>query len=285
MAGYAFITPAMLVLLAFLVVPIALSLVLAFTHYSMLSPPRWAGLDNIERLFRDRRLWTCYRNSLIIGLGAVAGNNIVGLLLAIAIDRKVMPLLKYVYRTALFFPVLTTTSSLAMVWRLMLTKDRGIMNWVLAQVGLGPFSFLGSPEWAIRSVIIYDIWKSSGYLMVLYLAGLQGIPKEIYEAAAIDGAGGWRLTRHITLPLITPTAFFCLIMSTIGAFQIFDNAYVLTEGGPGDASRTIALYIYEIAFKHYELGYAVTIALTLLIILVAFSLLQFWGGGKWVHYD
>jgi len=132
---------------------------------------------------------------------------------------------------------------------------------------------------------MYDVWKSCGYLMVLYLAGLQGIPPSLYEAADIDGANAFQKFRHITLPLITPTAFFALIISSIGAFQIFDNAYVLTDGGPGDASRTIAMYIYEMAFKRYEMGYASAVSMSLLIILLVLTLLQFLGSRKWVNYD
>jgi len=284
-AGYGFIAPAVLVLFVFMVVPIVGSLVLLLTDYSMLGEPSWVGLENIKRLGSDKRMWTCYRNSALITLGATAGNSIMGFSLAMAINRKMPKALRYLYRTALFFPVLTTTSSLALVWRFLLTKDRGIVNWALGQVGIAPISFLGDPRWAIRSVIIYDVWKACGYQMVLYLAGLQGIPESLYEAARIDGASGWKLTRHITLPLITPTAFFCITMATIGAFQIFDNAWVLTEGGPGDASRTIAIYIYETAFKHLELGYGCAIAFLLLLILISLTLLQLWGSKRWVYYD
>jgi multiple sugar transport system permease protein len=193
--------------------------------------------------------------------------------------------IQYIFRTAYFFPVITTTASWAMVWRFILSQERGIMNWLLAQINLGPVAWLSSPEWAIRSVIMYDIWKACGYLMVLYLAGLQGIPESLYEAAKIDGATGLQLTRYVTLPLITPTAFFCLIISSIGAFQIFDNAYVLTQGGPGDASRTIAMYIYEMGFKNFEMGYAATVSMSLLVILVTLTLIQFWVGNRWVYYD
>jgi multiple sugar transport system permease protein len=132
---------------------------------------------------------------------------------------------------------------------------------------------------------MFDVWKSCGYLMVLYLAGLQSIPDSLYEAAMIDGADGLRQMRHITLPLITPTAFFCLIISSIGAFQIFDNAYVLTNGGPGDASRTIVMYIYEVAFNRFEYGYAATVSVTLMIMLLIFTRIQFWISDRWVNYE
>ncbi len=285
LSGYLFTLPAFLALFVFLILPILGAMVLVFMTYGALEPPSWAGFANIAELVGDNRVWTCYRNSLFIAVGATIGNNIIGLLLAMGVNRKIGKVFQYLFRTIYFFPVMTTTASLAMVWQFLLTQDRGVMNWLLRQVGLGPVPFLASAEWAIRSVIMYDIWKSCGYLMVLYLAGLQGIPESLYEAAKIDGAGRWQLARYITLPLITPTAFFCLIISSIGAFQIFDNAYVLTQGGPGDASRTIAMYIYEVGFRSFEFGYASTISLSLLIILVAMTLLQFWASRRWVHYD
>jgi multiple sugar transport system permease protein len=285
LSGYLLSAPAVLVLLLFLMLPILGAFALVFMSYNALEPPTWSGLANLKNLFADTRMWTCYRNSLVITIGACAGNNVVGLLLAMGVNRKIGKAFQYFFRTAYFFPVMTTTASLAMVWQFILTQDRGVMNWLLRQFGIGPVPFLTNPEWAVRSVILYDVWKSCGYLMVIYLAGLQGIPESLYEAAKIDGASNWQLTRHVTLPLITPTAFFCLIISSIGAFQIFDNAYVLTHGGPGDASRTIAMYIYEQGFRAFEFGYAATVSLSLLVILVALTLLQFWGSRRWVHYD
>jgi len=285
LTGYLLSAPSVLALFIFMVLPILASIALVFTNYDLLSPPTFAGWDNITRIFGDKRLGICYRNSLIITIGAVSFNNILGLLLAVGVNRKMPGFLKYFFRTAFFFPVLCTTSSLAMIWGYLLAQDRGIINWMLGQIGLEPVRFLTSTQWAIRSVVMYDVWKSCGYLMVLYLAGLQGIPPSLYEAADIDGASAFQKFRHITLPLITPTAFFALIISSIGAFQIFDNAYVLTDGGPGDASRTIAMYIYEMAFKRYEMGYASAVSMSLLVILLVLTLLQFLGSRKWVNYD
>jgi len=285
MAGYGFILPAFLALTVFLVLPILASLILVFTNYDLLTPPQWAGLSNITRLFSDARMGTAYWNSLRFVVGATFFNNLLGLLLAMGVNRSMPAVLKYVLRTALFFPVLTTAASLAVIWKFILTQDRGIMNYLLQQIGLPGVPWLSSTQWALPSVIMYDVWRACGYLMVLYLAGLQGIPETLYEAAKIDGANRWQLTRYITLPLITPTAFFCIVISLIGASQVFDNAWVLTQGGPNDATRLIVLYIYEMGFKRFEMGYASAVSLSLLIILVALTLTQFWLGRKWVHYD
>ena len=285
LAGYLFALPAILVLAIFLVVPIIASIGLAFTDYPLLKPPRWIGLENLRRLVADSRMVRCYGNTFTMAFGEVILANLLGLLLAMGANRKMPRVVAYLFRTAYFFPVLTTTATLALVWQYLLTRDRGIINWLLGTIGIAPIPWLSSSQWAIVSVIIYGVWKSCGMWMVMYLAGLQGIPETLYEAARIDGASRWRLTRHITLPLVTPTAFFCLVMSGTGAFQAFDNVYVLTDGGPGDASRSIALYIYEVAFKRYEMGYASTVALSLMIVLIALTLLQFYGGRRWVHYE
>ena len=284
-AGYLFATPALLGLLTFTALPIVASLVLVFLHYDLLTPPKWAGTENITRLWTDQRMFTIYWNTVRLVIGATLLNNVLGLLLAMGVNRSMPGVLRYLLRTSIFFPVLTTTASLAVVWRFLLTQDRGVVNYLLGQIGLDPVPWLSSSNWALISAIIYDVWKSCGYLMVLYLAGLQGIAQSYYEAAAIDGANRFQLFRHITLPLISPTAFFAIVISLIGAFQIFDNVWVLTEGGPGDASRVIAMYIYEKAFKGFEMGYASAVSLTLFGILILLTLGQFYGAKRWVHYE
>jgi len=284
-AGYAFVLPSLLGLTIFLVLPILAALVLVFLRYDLLTPARWVGLANIQALFTDQRMITCYWNTLRFTLGATFLNNLLGLLLAMGVNRSMPGVLKYLLRTAFFFPVLCTTASLAVVWRFILTQDRGILNYYLQQLGMQPVAWIASARWALTSTILYDVWKAFGYLMVIYLAGLQSIPVGLYEAAEIDGASRWQLTRHITLPLITPTAFFCIVISLIGASQVFDNVYVLTAGGPGNASRLIALYIYEVGFKRFDMGYAAAVSLTLLLVLLILTTVQFWGARKWVHYE
>ncbi|MEZ4861670.1 MAG: sugar ABC transporter permease [Caldilineaceae bacterium] len=285
LAGYLFATPALVGLLTFTALPIVASLVLVFLNYDLLTPPSWAGAENITRLFGDKRMFTIYWNTIRLVAGATLLNNVLGLLLAVGVNRSMPWFLRYFLRTSIFFPVLTTTASLAVVWRFLLTQDRGVVNFLLGQIGIAPVPWLSSSTWALVSAIIYDVWKSCGYLMVIYLAGLQGISRTYYEAAAIDGAGRFQQFRHITLPLISPTAFFAIVISLIGAFQIFDNVWVLTEGGPGDASRVIAMFIYEKAFKGFEMGYASAVSLTLFAILIILTLGQFYGARRWVHYE
>lgn len=172
-----------------------------------------------------------------------------------------------------------------MVWNYLMAADRGVLNYLLGLINIGPVPWLTNSSFAMYSVVIYDVWRACGYLMILYLAGLQAIPVDYDEAAKIDGANGIQIARYITLPLLTPTIFFCVVTSVIGAAQVFDNAWVLTRGGPQDATRLIALYVYEIGFKAFEMGYASTISVTLLLILLTVTLIQFWFSKKWVNYE
>jgi len=284
-AGYGFITPAVLAIFAFLIVPIFMSIGLVFMKYDLLTPPVFVGFSNIAEIFKDPRLANSYLVTLEFVVGACFINNLLGILLAMGVNRAMPGVIKYLLRTALFFPVLTTSASLAVVWQYLLGTDRGIFNYLLGVVGLHTIPWLASYAWAIPSVIMYDVWRACGYMMVLYLAGLQGIPTELIEAAKIDGAGRFQLMRYITLPLLSPTAFFCVVTSVIGASQVFDNAWVLTSGGPVDASRLIALYIYEKGFRSYEMGYAATISMSFLVILLLITLFQFWFSKKWVNYE
>ena len=282
-AGIGLALPALISLTVFLVVPILAAAALVFMEYDVLSPPKWAGLSNIRQLFADKRMLIMYWNTARFVFFATLFNNILGLLLAMGVNRAMPGAIKYVLRTALFFPVLTTTASLALVWNFLLAQDRGVVNYLLGQIGIAAIPWLGSSKWAVVSVVMFDVWRACGYLMVIYLAGLQGIPTELYEAAEIDGAGQFQRMRHITLPLITPTAFFATVISVLGAAQVFDNVWVLTEGGPGDASRIIVLYIYEIGFKRFEMGYAAAVSLTLFAVLILLTIVQFRVSRRWGH--
>jgi len=284
-AGYGFILPAILGVTFFILIPILMAVALVFMKYDILTPPVFAGLENIKAIFSDPRLGNSYLVTLRFVVTACIINNVLGLLLAAGVNRAMPGILKYLLRTALFFPVLTTSASLAVVWAFLMAADRGVLNYLLSVIGLGPVPWLSNSDFAINSVVIFDVWRACGYMMVLYLAGLQAIPKDYTEAAMIDGANRVQIMRYITLPLLSPTAFFAVVTSVLGASQVFDNAWVLTRGGPNDATRLIALYIYEKGFKGFEMGYASTISITLLLILLGVTLFQFWFSNKWVHYE
>jgi multiple sugar transport system permease protein len=190
-----------------------------------------------------------------------------------------------VFRGIFFIPVITSAVAVAMIFRWLYNRDFGLINLALAFVGLPSVPWLSSTAWAMPAVILMAIWKRVGYDMVIYLAGLQAIPPQLYEAAQIDGAGRWHRFRHITLPLLTPTTFFILVISLIGSFQVFDLAFILTSGGPGNATNTIVMYVYNQAFQFFHMGYAAAVAWVLFAIILVITLIQWRIQKRWVHYE
>jgi len=206
------------------------------------------------------------------------------LLLAIALNQQLRGV--SVFRAAYFLPTITSAVAAATVWRWIYEPNFGLLNSLLYAIGVAhPPAWLSSPAWAMPALILLGVWQGLGFQMVIFLAGLQGIPTHLYEAAAIDGAGWWARFRHITLPLISPTTFFVLIISVIGSYQVFDQAFVLTEGGPGYATTTLVYYIYEYAFQFFKMGYAAAMAWILFAIVFVLTVIQFRIQARWVHYD
>jgi multiple sugar transport system permease protein len=206
------------------------------------------------------------------------------LLLAIALNQQLRGM--HVFRAAYFLPTITSAVAAATVWRWIYEPNFGLLNSLLYAIGVEhPPTWISSPAWAMPALILLGIWQGLGFQMVIFLAGLQGIPAHLYEAAAIDGAGWWARFRHITLPLISPTTFFVLIISVIGSYQVFDQAFVLTEGGPGYATTTLVYYIYEYGFQFFKMGYAAAMAWILFAIVFVLTVIQFRIQARWVHYD
>lgn len=284
-SGYLFILPTFAGYIAFVVGPVLAAIGFSFTDYDALSSPRYNGLANYRELVHDDRLHTVYRNTFYFTIFAVALNIGIGLLLAVLLNRALPRLVRYLFRASFFFPVLVAHVYIAIIWRFLYQRDLGVINYYLGLPGIDPVPWLSSQQWAMPSVIIMDVWKNTGFAMLVCLAGLQNVPEVYHEAAALDGAGGWQRFRHITLPLITPTLFFLTVIFSIGALQVFDSIIVLTEGGPGDATRSIVMYLREMAFESFRMGYASAIAMTLLVIIMALTLLQFRLGRRWVHYE
>ena len=285
LAAYMFILPTFVGYAVFVVGPILASIGISFTSYDILSSPEWVGLGNYEELASDSRLRTVVRNTLIFTLFGVSANVGLGLLLAVLINRRMPASIRYLFRTAFFFPVLVALAYVAMIWQFLYQKDTGIINYYLGEAGIEPVPWLSSHDWVIPSIIVMDVWKNVGFAMLVFLAGLQNIPQEYYEAAQLDGANRWRLFRDVTLPLITPTLFFNVVIYMIGSLQVFDSIIVLTNGGPGDASRSLVMYIYEHAFQNFQMGYASTISMMLFLSIMLLTLLQFRLSRRWVHYD
>jgi multiple sugar transport system permease protein len=284
LAGYLFILPTFLGYTAFILGPILAVIGISLTKYDILTPASFIGLDNYVRLFTDPRLRTVYGNTIFFTVFAVTFNVGIGLVLAVLLNRHIPGPLKYLFRSAYFFPVLVALVYSSIVWTYLYQKDTGIINYYLGLLNVAPIPWLSSKQWVLPSIIIMDVWRNTGFAMLVFLAGLQNIPLDYYEAAQLDGASRWQLFRHITLPLISPTLFFNLIIYMIGALQVFDSIMVLTKGGPGDASRSLVVFIYENAFQFFDMGYASAIAITLFVIIVIMTLIQFRLGRAWVHY-
>lgn len=285
LAGYLFILPTFLGYTTFVIGPILAAIGISLTSYDMLSEPEFIGFENYANLFSDPRLRTVYLNTIFFTVVAVSLNVGVGLLLAVLINRRMPAALKYIFRTVYFFPVLVALAYCSIIWQFLFQRDTGVFNYYLGQIGVEPIPWLSNRQWVMPSIILMDVWKNTGFAMLVFLAGLQNIPSDYYEAAQIDGANGWNLFRHITLPLISPTFFFNMIIFMIGALQVFDSIIVLTGGGPGDASRSLVMYIYEKAFQSFDMGYASAVAITLFIIIMILTLIQFRVSRAWVHYE
>jgi len=284
-AGYLFILPTFIGYFAFVVGPVFAAVGLSFTDYDALSSPKYNGLANYREIIHDQRLHTVYRNTIYFTVFAVTLNIGIGLLLAVLLNRAMPRVVRYLFRASFFFPVLVAHVYVAIIWGFLFHKELGIINYYLGLPGIAPVPWLVDRHWAMPSVIIMDVWKNTGFAMLICLAGLQNIPEVYHEAAALDGAGNWQRFRHITLPLLTPTLFFLIVIFSIGALQVFDTIIVLTKGGPGDATRSIVMYLREMAFDSFRMGYASAIAMTLLLVIMALTLVQFRLGRRWVHYE
>ena len=283
--GYLFILPTYVGFLIFILYPLVESMRISFQEFSLLRGSTYIGLENYAQMFADGRLRIAYINTVIFTLFAVFFNAGIGLLLAVMLNRRLPVLMRNLYRSIFFFPVLIAHTYIAVIWRFLYQQDTGVINYYLGLFGVEPIPWLSNTHWAMAAIIILDVWKNTGFAMLVFLAGLQSIPNEYYEAAQLDGANERQLFFRITIPLLSPTIFFILVIFMIGALQVFDTIIVLTAGGPGDATRSVVLYVYEIAFRTFNMGYAAAVSMTLFAIILVLTALQFWISRRWVHYE
>ena len=282
--GYIFLLPWALGFLLWFAGPMLASLVLSLTEYSIITPPKFVGLQNYIDAFTQDDLFfgslgrTFYYALVVVPLGVVGS-----MLLAVLLNRK-MPA-KNLFRTLYFLPHVTPVVATVLLWRWILQPEIGLVNFALEKVGIVGPKWLGSTEWAIPSLIIMALWGSiGGNRMMIFLAGLQGVPQELYEAADIDGASGWHKFRHVTVPLITPTIFFNVVLGVIGALKVFTSAFIATSGGPAYATWFYALHVYTQAFKYFYMGYACALAWIFFVIMFIFTFIQFRSSARWVYY-
>jgi lactose/L-arabinose transport system permease protein len=271
-APYWFIAPAVLLFLIFTLYPIFHSLVLSFQTRDR-GEYLFVGLANYTRLFQDELFYTSLKNTFTILIVQVPIQLTLALFLAVALHSALVKM-KSFFRIAFFMPAITALVAYAIVFRILLNEDYGLVNQLFAMVGLGSIPWLNDPFWAKVSLMMAITWRWTGYNMVIYLAGLQGIPKELYEAAQLDGAGKWRQFLSITVPQLKPIILFTVVLSTIGTLQLFDEAYVLTEGGPNNATMTLSYYLFLNGFRYFDFGYASAIAYVLVILIGVLSYIQ-----------
>ncbi|GAA4018019.1 sugar ABC transporter permease [Deinococcus rubellus] len=284
-SAWLFLAPSLLLFAVFVLLPVLAAFGISFSKWDLFTAPHWAGLDNYRQLlFEDKLFHKVLRNTFVYVIGTVPVQMILALFVALLLNRGVWG--QNALRVIYFLPVVSSTVAVALIWSWIFNSNFGVLNALLSALGVQDLpGWLNSSKYALPSLIIVAIWQGLGYSMVLFLAGLQGIPREAYEAGEIDGAVGWKKHRFITLPLLSPTTFFVAIVSLIGSFQVFDLAFVMTQGGPANATNTIVYYVYQNAFQFYRMGYASAAAMILFVIILAFTLVQYRLQHRWVHYD
>ena len=282
--GYLFASPWIVGFVLLTLGPMMASIWISFHRWNILTPPAAVGLANYHRaLFEDPLFWKSLRNTAYYGFVSVPLGMCWALLVAVLLNQRVRALAAF--RTIFYLPSVVAGVATALVWTLLLNPDIGAVNLLLHKIGVrNPPGWLLDEKWAMPGLILMSMW-GLGNMMIIYLAGLQSVPEELHEAAEIDGAGPLKRFRHVTLPMLTPTIFFNLVMSVIGSFQVFMQSYVMTNGGPNDATLTYVLHLYRNAFEQFKMGYASALAWILFAIILAMTLLIVRSSGWWVYYE
>jgi multiple sugar transport system permease protein len=279
-AGIWFVAPALVLIAAFFFLPVLAALVLSVTDFDIYAIGdarnlRLVGAANYVRLLQEPRFWIALRNTFTFVLIGGPLSVAVSLGAALLLNQRVLRG-RTIFRTVLFVPVVTTLVAVAVVWRYLYHPRHGLLNHALAAVGLGPIDWLGDPAWAMPAIILLAVWKNFGFNMLIFVAGLQAIPERLYEAARIDGADAWQQFRAVTVPMLAPTFLFVAVVTMIGYFQLFAEPYVMTQGGPANATLSIVLLMYEEGFRWWNMGTGAAIAFVLFGIILCATVLQLW---------
>jgi len=288
--AYTFIGPWILGFLIFTVGPMLASLFFSFTEYDIVSAPKWIGLTNYVNLFHDELFWHSLQVTFRFAAFALPLGLIFSYLVAVLLNQKISGI--NIWRTLYFLPSVIAGVAVALLWARIFDPKFGILNPFLAQFGIKGPGWLSDPQWAVPALVIMSLWSVGGNV-IIYLAGLQGVPTDLYDAAKVDGATAWQRFRHVTLPMTTPVIFYNLILGLIGTFQYFTEVYVITSGnsgggglgGPARSTLFYNLYLYQNAFKYFHMGYASTMAWVLFLIVLGFTLLIFRSSEAWVYYE
>ncbi|WP_433518043.1 carbohydrate ABC transporter permease [Nonomuraea sp. CA-143628] len=281
--AYLFIGPSLLGVLAFLLLPMVIVFVLSFFHWELLSPPTFAGLDNYRRLAGDGDSWHSLGITVVYVLLCIPLQTVLALVLALLLNQRIKGV--KVFRSLFVVPWMATPIVMGLVWNWIFDPRDGAINSALALIGVTGPDWLSDATWALPAIALVNVWQYSGYNMLFFLAGLQGIPRELYDAAATDGATPRQRFWRVTLPLLNPTMFFVMVTNLIGAFQVFDTVFVMTNGGPSQSTEVINFKIFDTAFREFDFGYASTLSMLLFAVILAVTLVQVRFFGKRTTYD
>lgn len=282
--GYLFIAPMMLGFFFFMAGPIIAAMGFSLMDYSLLQPSSFVGLDNYKQiLMKDDIFWITVRNTLYFSAGLIPLNMILALSLALLLTSKLRGM--GIFRTAIFTPVVTSIIIWAIVWKYIFATDAGLVNQILGYFGITGPAWMYNKDLVMPVVIVTSVLKKVGMNMVIFLAALQDVPKMYYEAATIDGASKWKQFTKITLPMISPALFLTLIITLIGSLKVFSQIVVMTDGGPGTSTSVLVYYIYKLAFKNYDLGYASAVAFILFFLVLVLTIIQWIFRRRWVHHE
>jgi len=282
--GWFFVTPSLMFQVLFVYLPLAYAFFVSFHRWNMIRPMKYVGLRNYIDLLTSEEFWHSLYVTFIYILGTVPTSVILGLLLALLLNMNWLKG-RGLFRTMFYIPVITAMAAAAVVWNWLFEPNVGLINYIMGFFGIAPKKWLNDPHWAIVALIIVGVWKRIGYNMVLFLAGLQTIPRTYYEAAMIDGATTFARFWHITLPLLSPTTLFVTIIQFIASFRVFISVSVMTQGGPARSTEVITYFLYENAFNYLKMGYASAIAVIMFVMMFAFTLLQFKVSQRKVFYQ
>ncbi|NOW24316.1 multiple sugar transport system permease protein [Clostridium butyricum] len=278
-----FILPALIPLGVFWLFPMGEAIFMSFTDWDYMSSAyNIVGFENYRNIFSDSMFYDALKNTLVFTLGTLVPTIALGLLAAVILRKKITG--SAIYKAIIFSPWVTPTVVISIVWSWIFEPQYGLANYILQLLNMPKSQWLQSSDTAMTAVILVTVWKGFGWAMIFYLTALERVPKELYEAAAVDGAGSWQKFKKITLPLISPTTFFLTIITTINSIQAYDQIQVLTQGGPSGSTRTILYLYYQTAFENFNIGEATSIAVIILLIIGALAGIQFIASKKWVHY-
>ncbi len=282
--AYLYLLPVIVILFVFHVFPIFMALGVSFYEWDLIGKPEFVGAGNYTRLFDDPMFWKSIWNTIYYAAVSIPLTIFLSMGIAILLNNPIKGL--GFYRTAYFIPVVTSINAVAIVWNFIYHPDFGLLNKILGLFGISPIAWLQDPNWAMPAIILMSVWKGLGNNIIIFLTGLQNIPKHLYEAARIDGANRWQQFRHITWPMLSPTTFFIFTMSVIGSFQVFSQVYMMTpRGGPLKSTMVVVYYLYRKAFDQFEFGYALAMAFVLFLIIFACTLFNKLYVEKKVHYS